>query len=259
MLGQRAALAVLAWALCASAPQPEHSWPMTPDFRGDFALVYTEHLANATCPTCMRMTPTERKLWFSSLLTATRYLEWGTGGSTVLAAWRAMQTDPRLPPLTVHSIDSSEKWMRELRRKYPIVALAEAEGKLAMRLGDIGPTGMWGNPTNFSQRPKEERVEQARRYTNAFGDQGVYDLILIDGRFREACAMYALKLARRNTLMLMHDYLASEEGGRRSYKRTVERYYHTLEYQHSLGLFRPKPRAAFNQSEYEKLLEDPSR
>lgn len=220
---------------------------------GDFALVYTEHLANVT----LRMMPEERKLWFSSLLTATRYLEWGTGGSTVLAAWRAMQTDPRLPPLTVHSIDSSEEWMRELRRKYPIVALAEAEGKLIMRVGDIGPTGLWGQPTNFSYRPKQERLEQARRYTNAFGDQGVYDLILIDGRFREACAMYALKLAHRNTLMLMHDYLDSMEGGARSYKRTVERYYHTLEYQHSLGLFRPKPHAAFDHHEYEKLLADP--
>ena len=137
--------------------------------------------------------------------------------------------------------------------------LAEAEGKLAMRVGDIGPTGMLGQPANFSHRPKQERVEQARRYTNAFGDQGVYDLILIDGRFREACAMYALKLAHRNTLMLMHDYLDSKEGGPRRYKQTVERYYHTLEYQHSLGLFRPKPDAAFNHREYEKLLADASR
>ena len=39
----------------------------------------------------MRMIHSEAQEWFSLLLSASSYLEWGTGGSTIMAAWRAVQ------------------------------------------------------------------------------------------------------------------------------------------------------------------------
>merc|ERR1719393_759364 len=115
----------------------------------------------------MRMKPGEAQLWFSLLLLASRYLEWGTGGSTVLAAWRSLQTS--LPPLQIDSVDSSENWFGQLRTRNPVVASAEAAGKLHFHLGDVGETGAWGIPTNFGGRPTAVRQQQARSYVQSVG------------------------------------------------------------------------------------------
>ena len=67
-----------------------------------------ESLANAT----MVMQHAEAQRWFSLLQNSSSYLEWGTGGSTLLASWLALHTGR---PKVVDSIDSSEAWFASLQ------------------------------------------------------------------------------------------------------------------------------------------------
>ena len=63
-------------------------------------------------------------LWSLHVLSNTSslsYLEWGSGGTTVVAAWRALQAATLgLPPLRVVSIESSPRWRSQLRNRYPL-------------------------------------------------------------------------------------------------------------------------------------------
>ena len=103
----------------------------------------------------MRMTNPEAQLWFSSLKSSSSYLEWGTGGSTVLASWRALRNS--LPPLKMDAIDSSEGWFERLRSRHTLVRDAEAAGKLTFHLGDIGETVAWGRPSKWGTRHETVR------------------------------------------------------------------------------------------------------
>ena len=185
-------------------------------------------LANAT----MRMTTAEAQLWFSLLNQSSTYLEWGTGGSTVMAAWRATLT--HLEPLKVDAIDSSQGWFDVLRSHSPIRD-AEAAGSLTFHLGNIGETIMWGNPKDWSKRSAALREKQSRSYIQSIPtSRCCYDLILVDGRFREACALYALRLMHNRTTVLIHD------SSRHTNHEAILNYYHVVTVRDTLAVLRPK-------------------
>ena len=172
--------------------------------------------------TTMRMTPSEAQRWLSLLLSATTYLEWGTGGSSVVAAWLALQPEKQPPLRLALAVDSSAVWLETLRSRYPILVRAEATGQLATHVAGVGATGAWGVPTNWTARPPAARVAQARGYVEAGGRYGVrLDLILIDGRWRKACALHALRLAHPQTIVLIHDsfvYVLQASNARRTHR-----------------------------------------
>jgi len=185
-------------------------------------------VANAT----MRMTTRAGQQWFTLLLCASTYLEWGSGGSTVLAAWRAVQEGM---PLHVVSVDNSEAWNGQLRRKHPVLAEAEAAGKLAFRAADTGEVGAWGRPVNWISRAPALQRSQATAYVEmANVSQCCFDLVLVDGRFRVACMLHALRLAHERTVVLVHD------SPRYLLHPAVQRYYQVAFQIGELAALRPR-------------------
>jgi hypothetical protein len=99
--------------------------------RGDEGAADFAPLANLI----FRMTGAEARHWFQLLLLAASYLELGSGGSTVVAAWRSLSA-----PLTVRSIDSSQAWFDHLNASHPVLGRAQAAGALTLTRADVGPT-----------------------------------------------------------------------------------------------------------------------
>lgn len=122
---------------------------------------------------------------FKELLRASNsYLEFGSGGSTMLAS--------RCGTATL-AVESDPFYARSVRR-----ALGQTQ-TCRVLIADIGMTVEWGAP--MFKRPTAERVRRWRRYVDApFTDQirkahAFPDLVLVDGRFRVACALRTAKEA----------------------------------------------------------------
>ena len=70
---------------------------------------------------------------------------------------------------------------------------------------DIGPTAEWGNPTDRTCSAQWPAYPSTvwKRYCDT---QEYPDLILIDGRFRVACFLTTLIMARSGNTILFDDY-----------------------------------------------------
>jgi predicted O-linked N-acetylglucosamine transferase (SPINDLY family) len=117
------------------------------------------------------MSPAERSLFKRGLKKAKHYFEFGSGGSTVWAVKEG---------LTVKGVESDAKWVNALKNK-----LGE---KCEVEAVDIGPTKEWGFPVSIQQASRFPAYSKAIHcHTQGF------DFILVDGRFRVACAMAAIQ------------------------------------------------------------------
>src|SRR5277367_3658000 len=117
--------------------------------------------------------------YFLSLLGDCRfYLEYGSGGSTILAA--ALKK-----PFV--SVDTDRLFLQSLRRKIGAVTAAQR-----LLHADIGLTGPWGIPFPAG-KPSLQKLNKWKAYPKTpwpFINQDDYpDLVLIDGRFRVATAL----------------------------------------------------------------------
>jgi hypothetical protein len=139
------------------------------------------------------MSAGETRLYASLLDVATEYLEYGCGGSTILAAER--------PLLRSTSIDSDPNWITALRQQ-KLIEAAEDEGRLRLLHVDIGPVAEWGRPKDMS------RVKSWPEYSQRpWLDAGYApDFIFIDGRFRVACALEVILHMRENAVLAIHDF-----------------------------------------------------
>ncbi|MBC7768462.1 MAG: hypothetical protein H7124_06725 [Phycisphaerales bacterium] len=161
------------------------------------------------------------------LTTAGAYLEFGMGGSTVLAAMNGV---------CFVSVDSDRHFMRAVKDKIKQIGRLDPERQTFIH-GDIGPTAAWGIPV--LQRATPSRVERWRRYLQApwaamMDKPGPY-LVLVDGRFRVACALSAAKnLDASQTQILIDDY----EG--RDHYRVVERHLELRQRCGRMALFTPR-------------------
>ena len=116
-------------------------------------------------------------------------LEYGSGGSTVLAAELGAR---------VISVESDKAWADRLT-----VHLAGSSTLALVHHVDIGPTGNWGRPL------RTEAAARYHRYALSVWDRpdlGEPDLVLIDGRFRAACLAAVMMRAKRPTTVLFDDY-----------------------------------------------------
>jgi len=120
-------------------------------------------------------------------------LEYGSGGSTVIAA--------ELPEKTVFSVESDGAWLEQMRGYF---AAHPPTATLHLHHGDIGPTGEWGHPrddADFRRWPL---------YHNSVWERDDFaqpDLVLIDGRFRVACFLTTLFRSTSPVTVLFDDYL----------------------------------------------------
>jgi len=150
-------------------------------------------------------------LFTERLEAAGSYLEFGSGGSTVLAAQIGK-------PLV--AVESDPVFLAAVQRKLHDVGVADSDAQTLLH-ADIGLTEAWGTPVFRAN--VSEHAAQWRRYAeapwDAFAALPGPHLVLVDGRFRVACALSAVRFLRdRAGEILIDDYLE------RPHYRVVERY-----------------------------------
>lgn len=117
-------------------------------------------------------------------------LEYGSGGSTVLAA-RAGRS--------IISVESDRDWAERLSAH-----LAPISRKARVHYVDVGLTGAWGTPKN-AQGHRNFHAYALSVWDRA--DFNAPDVVLIDGRFRASCLVAIRLRATRPTTVLFDDYL----------------------------------------------------
>ncbi len=213
--------------------------------------------------TTVGMTPSEFHVWLGLMLTASSYLEWGTGGSTIVASWRANQDG--MPPLRIHAIESSSVWRDAMLRQYPDVEHAFAARRLTLHSDFFsGQVALFGYPADWRARNRTERTREARAMVE--DASCCFDLILVDGRFRNACLLHALRLAHPHTTVLLHDFAVGSAHGRHYHRPIVQRHYGVMQMVDSLAVLRPNHASmklarsgadpAF-EAHYRQILDDP--
>jgi len=184
--------------------------------------------------------------YFREQLQRTRtYLEYGSGGSTVLANQRVQM---------LVSVDSDAHYLAAVRRKLTADPAALQEScRAAAKLiyANIGFTVDWGMPAYT--RPTSRRINLWKnyplapwRYFRSIEQQP--DLILVDGRFRVACVLESLLNLSPvgNTSILLDDYIS------RPHYNVVERFA-DLEMVGRMAVLHP--RRVWDRSEARRLLE----
>jgi hypothetical protein len=138
------------------------------------------------------MSPAEAELFAELLNSATFYLEWGSGGSTLAAV--------RSKVRRIVSVETDRAWIERLKQNEEI-ADAIATNRLVLRHVDVGHVGQWGVPSG------EEKIRNWPRYAiELFVVTDLnYDLILVDGRFRIHCLL-AIVNCSENASVFLHDY-----------------------------------------------------
>jgi len=141
------------------------------------------------------MTDAEVGVLRECLSKAASLVEFGSGGSTLLAV--------RSPSLRrIWSVESDPAWILRLRG-HPEVAQAEHDGRLRFIHADIGRTGDYGMPLESSAQARWPAYYQTVWTDPATAEA---DLVLVDGRFRVACALETLARCRPHTILLFHDF-----------------------------------------------------
>jgi hypothetical protein len=162
---------------------------------------------------------------FETLLQRSQlYMEYGSGGSTVLAAhlgkdFVSVESDRNFSKAVTGRIGTTQ-------RSANIVAV------------NIGTTGAWGAP--LFTRPNEGRLQSWKQYVIApwlrLPPGTIPDLVLIDGRFRIACALYSLMQlhGREDVTILFDDY-----GDRRNY-HVIESFARLEQMAGRMAVFHPR-------------------
>ena len=170
----------------------------------------------------MQMTPGESQLFEHFVGKAVRYLEFGSGGSTIAALSSASIE-------SVHSVESDPAW---IERMQSVLSIQEAHksGRLHMHHADIGPVKRWGHPSDSGSTKKWPNYSW-RIWQNLPRN---FDCILIDGRFRVACGLVAaIMTASADPAIMVPNYYT------RGRKYTVlEKALYPIESVDSLQVFR---------------------
>jgi hypothetical protein len=140
----------------------------------------------------LTMPPEEQAALRDHIAAAAVFLEYGSGGSTVLAA--------ESPGKTVFSVESDAAWLAKMQAYF---AANPPRAALHMHHGDIGPTKAWGHPKS------DETFRQWPGYALDIWQTPAFvqpNLVLIDGRFRVACFLATLFCTTAPVTVLFDDY-----------------------------------------------------
>ncbi|MFD1344095.1 hypothetical protein [Litorisediminicola beolgyonensis] len=121
-------------------------------------------------------------------------LEYGSGGSTVLAA--------EMPGKTVFSVESDRDWAEMMRGWF--AANPPTDGSdVDVVWADIGPTKAWGHPVDETLWKRFPRYPLEIWGMSHFRQPQV---VLVDGRFRVGCALAATYMTEAPLVLLFDDY-----------------------------------------------------
>ena len=203
---------------------------MLRDFRRNFREIKISALPH--------MPPLAQQAFENQVRTAKIYLEYGSGGSSVLASAYADQ---------VVSVDSDRFFLRAVGHR-----VKGSRASFVPYYVDIGYTGPWGVPVTTAINPR--RLKKWKRYPaiawRYFDSSNTEpDLIFVDGRFRVACVLESLMHLGPNseTRIMLDDY------GDRPYYNVIEEFVRDLTYYDRLVCF--KKRKEFDRERCQTLLE----
>jgi len=183
------------------------SWPVVVRGAGAAAGGAFERCSNAHAQQLKNMMqPAEIQL-ISQLINqtgASSYFEWGTGGST--------DSFPRALPRggRAVAVENFPAWCSRVRAA-PFASCAIAAGALEYRcLAPENETvGGAGYPAAWLRNHSDAASTRAfGSYIDAIGKDapsGGWDAVLVDGRFRVACLLEALKFTTPNATIFLHD------------------------------------------------------
>lgn len=140
----------------------------------------------------LTLPPAEAAAYAAALSGAGTVLEFGSGGSTILAVEAGAE---------VWSVESDAAWARAMRDWF---AAHPAKGRAHVLHGDIGPTREWGHPAD------ESAVRQWPDYALKVWETPGFrhpDIVLVDGRFRVACFLTVAYRITRPVTLFFDDYL----------------------------------------------------
>jgi hypothetical protein len=126
---------------------------------------------------------------------ATCYLEYGSGGTTLLAS--------RLGVPQLYSVESDPSWVSAVEHR--LKALAPA-GRHVLLHADVGPVDSWGFPKTLPLGTAAGDYALGV-WSRLEADGASPEVVLIDGRFRVACFLACLLHARPGTRIVFDDYL----------------------------------------------------
>lgn len=168
-----------------------------------------------------RMSSSELDLFLSFVKRSERYLEFGTGGSTVVASTHVKSW--------VISIDSSKDWLEKVGS-----ACSDNITKPELKFVDVGPTGDWGVPIDPSTKSRwpayHTDVWSIPKSMNA-------DLYFVDGRFRVACFAQIVIHCSFDAIIGFHDFSS------RSQYHHIRKIAREIAVAADISFFQPLPRA----------------
>ncbi|WP_371742078.1 hypothetical protein [Citreicella sp. C3M06] len=132
-------------------------------------------------------------------------LEYGSGGSTVLAAEQ--------PGKTVISVESDRGWAQMMRNWFAQTPPASG-AQVDIIWADIGETREWGHPASDSDWRRWPRYPLEVWGLPEFRQP---DVVLVDGRFRVGCALATAFLSEAPLVLLFDDY-----AGRQHYHKVEQ-------------------------------------
>ena len=176
----------------------------------------------------------ELLLYQSFLRCSDNYFEFGSGGSTVMAAGLVRNS--------ITAIDSSKKWLDDVMKA--CIEAGHNSDRITLKYIDIGSIGNWGYPNEPAAKPRwpdyHSRAWEISTSARA-------DLFMIDGRFRVACFLQTILHAQNDIIVLFHDYRIRPD------YHVVEEVAREIASCLSLSAFRPI--AGIARSQIQKLLE----
>jgi len=173
-----------------------------------------------------RMSQAEETLFRKFLAQCKKYVEFGAGGSTVAAVGY-----PNLE--SIHVVESDPAWVNLIKERSDVMA-AEETGRLHFHLVDIGKTGAWGSPVEPVSTATQSKFPSYSSAVGSIAGKEQLDCVLVDGRFRVACFLHALKHASPSTRLAVHDYT-----NRQQY-HLIEKYADKVEVAEEMNVFKPK-------------------
>ncbi len=119
------------------------------------------------------------------------YVEWGSGGSTFIA----QEYSDR-----VVSVENHPEWCN-IMLQHTIIQCSIAEGRMVYVCVNGGPVGHWGVPKNETSYQSHLYIEVLNNFADLHPD-----LVLVDGRYRVACALNSIKWSKPDSVLMIHDY-----------------------------------------------------
>ena len=132
-------------------------------------------------------------MFYDYLNHSTNYFEFGAGGSTVAAV-----KSPTMKK--VGSVESDPMWYASVSTE--IDKIKRPDQMIDVNFVDLKATlRNWGYPGNQSN------VQDWKKYSTAYQSEFAADLILIDGRFRVACALDLWFKVDDHCVILVDDFM----------------------------------------------------